>query len=69
MLFRSLYLNGLTAANLGSHLLIYNTAGLLLQETEIDSYPQYNTSVSVPSGVYVAKIMGEQPTIIKFIKR
>ena len=64
-----LYLNGLTSANLGSRLSIYNTAGLLLQETEIDSYPNYNTSVSVPSGVYVARIMGEQPTIIKFIKR
>ena len=64
-----LYLNGLTSAALGSRLLIYNTAGLLLQETEIDSYPNYNTSVSVPSGVYVAKIMGEQPAIIKFIKR
>jgi len=64
-----LYLNGLTSTTLGSRLLIYNTAGLLLQETEIDSYPNYNTSVSVPSGVYVARIMGEQPTIIKFIKR
>ena len=64
-----LYLNGLTSADLGSRLSIYNTAGLLLQETEIDSYPQYSTSVAFSSGVYVAKIMGEQPAIIKFIKR
>ena len=64
-----LYLNDLTSATLGSRLLIYNTSGLLLHETEIDSYPNYNTSVSVPSGVYVAKIIGEQPAIIKFIKR
>ena len=64
-----LFLNGLTSSALGSRLSIYNTSGLLLQETEIDSYPNYNTSVSVPSGMYVAKIMGEQPTIVKFIKR
>ena len=64
-----LYLTGLNSAALGSRLSIYNTSGLLLQETEIDSYPDYNTSVPVSTGVYVAKIMGEQPAIIKFIKR
>jgi len=64
-----LYLNGLTSATLGSRLSIYNTSGLLIQETEIDSYPLYSTTASFPSGVYIAKITGEQPTIIKFIKQ
>ena len=64
-----LFLNRLTDAHLGSRLSIYNTSGLLVQETTIDSYPQYRTPVSFPLGVYVGKISGKENTVVKFIKQ
>jgi hypothetical protein len=64
-----LYLNRLAETDKDSRLKIYNPSGLLMQETVIDSYPQYQTAVNIPQGVYIAKIEGERNAVLKFIKR
>ncbi|GHT73506.1 hypothetical protein AGMMS50262_04710 [Bacteroidia bacterium] len=64
----TLYVNRLTDADKGAKLLIYNASGFILQQTEIDTYPHYSTAVSLPQGVYIAKIEGNRNTVVKFIK-
>ncbi len=64
-----LFLNRLTEADLGASLKIYNAAGILIQETRVDSYPQYSTPATMPQGVYMAKLTGKDNKVFKFLKR